>query len=336
MKKYFLFLGACILLGSCSTGGNWANAILKLGSSTQAPIFLNCRMVSGNEIEFEFSQSVKVTSINFDPVLEISLIEDGSIVRVLLKESAEPGIPVTADLLVEDAQKNTTNVLISFRARNNRMPELVINEIRTDYTRPRAEFIEFKMLSPGNLGAMRVFILGNTNATRQTIYEFLPVEVKKDEYVVLHLRKVEPDCIDEYGERLDESGGRDSSPTGRDIWIPGNAKLLHKEATAIYVLDQDDNVLTGVMISDGKSSSWDKDYLAEAAELLFKHGAFTSLDGSICSPIGAINTTGTSNTRTICRDETVENTNTAADWYITHTGCATPGAPNNPRRYVAP
>jgi hypothetical protein len=189
------------------------------------------------------------------------------------------------------------------------------------------------MNSSGNLGAMRVFITGNTNPARETVYEFLPVEVKKDEYVVLHLRKVEPDCMDEYGERLDESGGRDSSPTARDIWIPGNTKLIHKEASAIYVLDQDDKVLAAVMLSDRKASWWTKDYFAEIAEFLYIQGAWTSLDGNICSPMDAIDSTGTTNTRTICRDETVENTNTAADWYITYTSCATPGTPNNPRRW---
>jgi hypothetical protein len=213
------------------------------------------------------------------------------------------------------------------------MPELVINEVRTENSSPKAEFIEFKMKTAGNLGAMRVFILGNTNATKQTIYEFMPVEVKKDEYVVLHLRKVEEKCRDEYGTDLSESGGADSSTTARDFWLPGDDNLLHKEATVIYVLDQDDRVLDAVMFSTTSNSSWNKDYFAEAADFLFRQDAWKSANGNVGSPADALNSAGTTATRTICRDETAEDTNTASDWYVTATSSATPGKPNNPKRF---
>jgi len=213
------------------------------------------------------------------------------------------------------------------------MPGIVINELCTEYSNPRTEFIEFKITSDGNLGAMRVFIIGNSNASKETIYEFKPVEVKKDEYITLHLRTVEEGCIDEYGTRKDESGGRNASPTARDFWIPGNTKRMHKEATAVYVLDQDDKVLSGVMISNQTVNWWGKEYFAETAELLFSQEAWKSLNGRICGPADAISTVGTTNTRTINRDETVKNTNTAADWYITATSSATPGRENNTRRH---
>ncbi|MDR1838127.1 MAG: hypothetical protein LBQ93_00875 [Treponema sp.] len=332
MKKYFLLLGACIVLGSCLTDEDAATAVMMLGRSSQAPVFRECRAVSENEIEFEFSQPVKITSINFDPVLAIASIEDGSTVRVTLEEKTAPGILLTADLLAEDGNRNTINVLVPLRTRNNRMPELVINEMRTENTKPKAEFIEFKMKTAGNLGAMRVFILGNTNATKQTIYEFMPVEVKGNEHVVLHLRKVEEDCRDELGNNLSESGGTDSSPNARDFWLPGNSKLMHKAATAVYVLDQDNRVLDAVMISATADSWWKQNYFAEAAEFLYSQGAWKSADGKICRPSDAVNSASATNTRTICRDETVKDTNTEADWYITATSSATPGGPNSEKR----
>jgi hypothetical protein len=304
-----------------------------LGGSSKALLYLGSRAVSEDEVEFEFSRPVTIRQLSFQPELDIASVEDGSTVRVKTEKGIEPGILLTVDLLAEDEKRNTINVLVSFRSRNNRMPELVINELCTEYSNPRTEFIEFKMRSNGNLGAMRVFIVGNSNASRETIYEFKPVEVKKDEYVVLHLRTVEEDCRDEYGPRLDESGGRNASPTARDFWIPGNTKRMHKEATAVYVLDQDDRVLCGVMISNQAVNWWGKEYFAEVAELLFSQDAWKSASGQICGPIDAINTTGTTNTRTINRDETVKNTNTAADWYITATSGATPGRPNNTRRH---
>jgi hypothetical protein len=330
MKKYFLLFGACIVFGSCSTGEG-AIATLLLGNSSQAPVFLNCRIVSENEIEFEFSRPVKVTSLKFEPYLSVISIENGSTVRVKMEKSNEPGKMFTADLLAEDEHRNTINVLIPLRSRNNRIPALVINEVRTDYSNPRVEFIELKMKTAGNLGAMRVFFAGGSQ--KPTIYEFSPVEVKQNEFVVLHLRKREEDCRDEYGSNLAESGGTGSSPDARDFWVPGTVKLINKTGF-VYVMDQDDRVLDAVMFSEKPDPWWTKDYLAEAAEFLYSKGAWKSVDGKVCSPATAVSSLGTTATRTINRNENTGNTNTPADWYITVTSGATPGKPNNPNRFA--
>jgi len=335
----FFLLAALFLPVSCSTGDAAAAAAgQRSGSSSQGLLFINCRAVSQDEIDFEFSQSVTVKSINFEPVLKIASIENGSTVKIKLDEIPQPGSLFTADILAEDSGRNSINVLVSFRSRNNRIPSLVINELCSENasssTGKKPEFIELKMKSAGNLGAMRIIIMGNSNTSKLTVYEFLPVEVKKNEYVVLHLRSVEDDCKDEYGEKLDESGGKTASPEARDFWMPGNAKLLHTAASVVYVADQDDKVLDAVMISESPDSWWKKDYFAEAADFLFKQGAWKSADGQICTPADSVPSGKATNTRTICRDETVENTGTAADWYTTDTSCSTPGKPNNPKRYL--
>jgi hypothetical protein len=206
-----------------------------------------------------------------------------------------------------------------------------INELRTEYSKPKSEFIEFKVMERGNLGALRVFVAGNNK--NPLLYEFPSIEVAAGEYVTLHLRTIEEDCRDELGSNLAESGGTDSSPTARDLWIPGNTKLLRK-TDVIYLLDQDDNVVDAVMLSESADAWWNRDYFAEAAEFLFNKGAWASPDGKIPSPADAVRSAGTTNTRTICRDETILTpSGTAADWYITATSSATPGKPNNPKRY---
>jgi len=338
-RKYLTLLGTCIanavfacLALSCTTGDTGVSAML--GGSSQALLYLGSKTVSEKNIEFEFSRPVTIKQINFEPSLEIAAVEDGSIVKVQLENEPDLGILLTADILAEDEKRNTINVLVSFRSRNNRMPALVINELCTEYSNPKTEFIEFKMKSDGNLGAMRVFILGNSNAAKKTIYEFKPAEVKKNEYVTLHLRTVEEGCKDETGKKLDESGGKNASPAARDFWIEGNTKLIHKDAAIVYVLDQDDKILCAVMLSNQSVNWWGKDYFAEAAEIIYDQGAWKTAGGQMPGPSEAVNSTGTTNTRTICRDETVVNTNTKSDWYITATSSATPGKPNNTARYT--
>ena len=336
MKNYLFLLGACIMLGSCSTGEAAISAGM-LGRSSQALVFLGGRAVSEEEVEFEFSRPVIIRNLSFNPDISVVSVEDGGIVRVRLEENLEPGMLITADLLAEDENRNTINVLVTLRSRNNRMPDLVINELCTEYVnndgKRRAEFIEFKVKSDGNLGAMRVFIAGNSNAARQTIYEFSPVEVRRGDYIVLHLRTYDPASRNEYGNDLAQSGGLNSSPNARDFWIPGTTKLLHK-TSFVYVLDQDDRVLSAVMLCENPNAPWPKDYFFDTAAFLFEQGAWQSEDGISCRPSDAVRTSGTTNTRTICRDETLgKNSNSSADWYITATSGATPGTVNDPRRH---
>jgi len=308
-----------------------------------AAVFLGWRAVSGDTVVFEFSQPVTVADLDFGPEPEIAeVLEEDCTVTVVFAEELAPGLRVEASLSVEDQHGNRIDVQGSFRSKNNRVPQMLINELRTEYNGKtfKAEFIEFRMLSGGNLGALRVFVVrneGNTGAVSKdpVIYEFEPVEVQSGEYVVIHLRTLEEACSDEYGEDLAESGGVDSSATARDFWVPGNIKWLRK-TDAVYVLDQDDNVLDAVMLSEKPDPQWGKVYFSRAAEFLFSQGAWTSPEGTVCTPLDAVDSSGikTSYTRSISRDEAAENTHTKADWYMTVNGGATPGLPNNKERYT--
>jgi hypothetical protein len=297
-----------------------------LGSSSEAPVFLGCKAVSGTEVDFEFSAPVKVLSLCFSPAFEVETVEEGSTVRVTFGGGLGPGERMTADLVAEDEAGNTINVLVPFRARNSRLPPLLINELRTEYSKPRVEFIELKLLGTGNLGALRVFAVGNKNPL---LYEFPPVEAAAGEYVVLHLRTIEEGCRDECGADLAESGGTDALATARDFWIPGTAKLLHK-TDAVYVMDQDDTIIDAVILAEVVEPWWNKDVFAEAAALFLEKKAWKTADGKIPAPSDAVDTgpVKTAATKSISRNEGAEDTNTAADWYVTAASGATPGKQN--------
>jgi len=318
-KKNFhwLVLGLVPLLVtaySCSTGES-ANQIV--GTSSSVPAFRACRVISGTEIEFHFSQPVTVLLMDFTPPQEIETIENGELVRVCIAEGHPPGEKLTVDLLATDEQGNTINVLALLRTKNERMPKMVINELRTEYSKPKCEFIEFKMLTAGNLAAMRVFIAGNKTPL---VYEFSPIEVRAGEYILLHLRTLDDTSRDEYGNSKNASGGVEAREGVRDFWVPGTAKLLRK-TDAVYVLDQDDNVLDAVMLSATHDQTWNKEYMATVAEFLSEKNAWASdtfVDSSKATA-----------TRTICRNETKTDTNTSVDWYVTVTSGNSPGGLNN-------
>ena len=329
----FLLIGICSVfcsVCSCATGMTETASHI-LGNVSESPMFISCKAVSETELNFHFTLPVNVTSVHFRPPVQVDSVEGGNIVRIHFSGGPGPGEKLTVDILAEDEKGNTINVLVPLRTRNSRVPKLIITELRTEYSKPRCEYIELKILEAGNLGAVRLFAAGNTASPM--IYEFPSIETAAGEYVIIHLRTLdEAVSRDELGSDLELSGGTDSWPTARDLWIPGAIKLLRK-TDAVYLLDQDDNVLDAVMISEKTDPWWNSERLAEVAAFLYEAGAWKNAAGNICGPAEAVRSTGTTATRTICRDETVKDTNTAADWYITATSSATPGRENNPKRY---
>jgi hypothetical protein len=343
MKKYGIFttlLVSTLVFAalSCSTEGALQQI---LGKSAEPPVFLDCRPVSSTEMVFKFSQAVNVKSLYFDPPLEIKTIDGGEEVTVVFAKQLEEGKKVTADIIVEDSGMNTLNVVVPFRARNDRMPDLVFNELRTENSKPKVEFVEFLSKEAGNLGAMRLFIAGHSVST--PAYEFPTTEVKAGEYIVLHLRTVEEGCLDETGTDLALSGGTDAQGSARDFWLPGNAKLLHK-TDALWLVDQDDRIIDAVLLSENSDAKWKSEKIAEAASLFGKKKAWlpsqSAASGSLLpaewepGPSGAVITAGVTPTRTICRDQNLAQKPCAGNWYITDTSSATPGKANNPKRYT--
>jgi hypothetical protein len=317
---------------SCSTEGALQQV---LGKSAEPPVFLDCKPVSSTEMVFKFSQAVNVKSLYFEPPLEVKSIGDGEDVSVIFTKQLEEGKKVTADIIVEDSGLNTLNVIVPFRTRNDRMPKLIINELRTENSKPKAEFVEFLSKEAGNLGAMRLFIAGHSVST--PVYEFPPTEVKAGEYIVLHLRTVEEGCVDETGKDLALSGGTDANNNARDFWIPGNTKLLHK-TDALWLLDQDEKIIDAILLSESSENKWANNKVAEAADFLGRKKAWLPTKGEAKewspSPSDAVLTEGTTGTRTICRDEALTQKPCAGNWYITDTSSATPGKPNSTKKYT--
>jgi hypothetical protein len=272
--------------------------------------------------------------VHFSPDLEVESVNEGSEVIITVSDSTTAGNLVTADILVEDEHRNTLNVLTPFRTRNDRLPSFLITEIRTETSKPKGEFVELKMLTGGSLGALRMFTA--TNSMDVPAFEFEPVEVKKGEYVVVHLRTYEDGSINETGTDLSAASATDAQSSARDFWLQDSAEKLRK-TDAVFFMDQDSNISDGVLFSaDGTwGSKTYSDNMAKAAQIMGEKGAWKASAGGVPSPGDALSSANTTTTRTICRNESAGDTNTAADWYITVSSGATPGKPNNTGKYVS-
>lgn len=314
-------IGLICVFTACST--DMVTAIIQpiMNAGSEGPVFEGYKAVPSG-FEFTFSHPVKVMNVVFNPAKEVANITEGISVKIEFQQELEVGMKLTADILVEDEHGNTLNVLVPVRSKNDRMPQMVINEVRTEYAKPKVEFIEFKTISGGNLAAIRVFAAGMS--LEEPIYEFPPAEVNEGEYIVLYLRTLDPASIDETGSDLSLSPGAETSPTAREFWVPGTAKLTRK-TDILFMKDQDDQILDAVMMNENPEAAWSKENHVASAELLVGASAWIA-DNAVISQYATA-------TRTICRDESVPDSNSTDDWYITATSSATPGAANSVKRH---
>jgi hypothetical protein len=337
-RLWFLLWGAAlpaIINSACSCSTESAIQQI-LSISAESPVFIGCKAVSGREIAFQFSLPVTVSSLNFDPPQKIGEIRDGNTVTVMLQDPPPGGERIMADILVKDRDGNTLNVLVPFRTRNEDFPSFIITEVRTEYSKPKVEFVELRMLTAGNLGALRMFIAANGLDT--PLFEFPPAAVNAGEYVVVHLRTLDPAVVNETGgdpAAVPYTKENEAQPDARDFWVPESKKRLSKKAGAVFFADQDDRIIDALIFSEfAENSFWQDETMAQAAELLGDTGAWIATDGGVPGPVDAVLSRNATTTRSICRDETAADSNSATDWYIAATSCATPGKPNNPKRYI--
>jgi len=294
------------------------------------PEFEDFYLFSKKEIRFNFTAAVKCVSCSFTPYQEIVSFQNGEIVKVFLKENLELQTEFQIELIVEDDLDNSLSVQVPLLV-NDWVPKIEINELRTEYSSAakRAEFIEFKTKSTGELDGLRLYIMWD--AKNPYYYAFPSVDVKSGEYVTLHLRTLDTGWVDELGEDLAESAGTDSSPTARDLWVSGSNELLHK-TDIVYLQDADGRILDAVILNEKPGETWEKNraHFAGIAEDLYDRGVWKSKDGQPPTPFDAVDTSEikSSATKSVSRYEMNKNTHTANDWYITDQGGASPGQHN--------
>jgi hypothetical protein len=331
-----LFFVAVVFGAACS----FEAAVPKYsGSSSSPPELLAVRAFSASEVQFLFSEPVDVVALTFDPPVVLADSADGETVNIRFDTPYTAGTRVTADILVRNGNGSTLEAVLTFSAFNDRVPAFQINELRTEMSKPRVEFIELKMLSDGNLAGVQLFAA--SNGTDAPVYELPAAEVNAGEYVLVHMRT--PDYIngvDELGEDLSLSTADDAKAQAdcprdvRDLWLPGNKEVLRK-SDAVYFTDQTGMVIDAVVFCD-KAKELEKwggnPYFMSAMDTLSVSGDWTGeADGSIAD---TFDSSGTTPTNTISRreggngHEGGNDTNAAQDWYKSGSGKASPGKAN--------
>ncbi len=317
-----------LLLGGACTAPR-QNPLDFISSEIRPPVFLGATSLDTQTFELQFSAEVELEHVSFDLPTSGIEVQHGATCRIVSETAFPGGAKITISGRARDTQNNTLDFIVPLRVRNDRIPALIITEVRTEYSKPKVEFIELYTRSAGNLGGLR--IISSSCLLEAPLYEFEPTEVQQGEYVVVHLRSIEEGLQDERGENLALSGGTEAHPEARDFWLPGNTKKIRK-TDGIALIDQDNRVLDALLISETAEGSWQKNEMTEFCSFLTSHNAWTGASATLL-PADAVMSSYTTTTRTICRDESREDSHTAADWYVTATSGASPGQPNKTTRY---
>ncbi len=238
---------------------------------------------------------------------------------------------------VKDSIGSTLSFALGFSGYNSRVPKIIFSEISTEYSKPRTEFVEFYVLEDGNLAGI---LLHSANDGVEKDYIFPSVEVAKGEYIVLHMRTVEEGAVNELGDNISLSNTKQSSTTGRDLWIPGTETRFSKNDVLLLRERLNGTLLDAVAYTDGLKSEWPKDlmqtYIQEATDAnLWEGGA----DIALAANIEFITGTRTFSRQNILEIRTLFDQgqthfpNSKDDWIIVATSNLSPGKENSRNAY---
>ncbi len=239
---------------------------------------------------------------------------------------------------VKDSIGSTLTFTIGFSGYNARVPHVLISEVSTEYSKPRTEFVELYILEDGNLAGI---ILESASDGIEKNYIFPAVEVKKGEYVVVHMRTIEEGAVNELGSDTSLSVSKQSSIEGRDLWISSTDTRLSKNDVLLLRKRLNGELLDALVYTDGVKDSWPKDemftYVQEAVESNVWQGGLESSS--------AINIEKITSTRTLSRQNIQEIAvefdsgkrifeNSKENWIIVASSNASPGKDNSTNPYV--
>ncbi len=318
-------LSVCTSCTSCAVD---SAGVSVWGGDIVSPKMLTLVTVSGNELSASFSAPISVShavvNLGGSPDLPVSLSWHAgtgeNTISFVMEKPVGIGESASLSATVADAHGNTLSFSVPFTGFNNRLPVLRINEIRTEYSKPKVEYIELYAVRGGNLGGVE--IQNAMNAIRPS-YEFPPAEVAAGDYIVYHLRSVEEGLIDETGA-VDESAGIDSRPFARDFWDNLTSAPLKKTNVILLRERRGGPIMDALLIAEADKTAWPNDEIRVLAEEAVSSGAW--MPGSL--PGDAVCSTGVSPTRTLGRNEISTDTDTKEDWKICGTSKCSPGATN--------
>ncbi|MCR4790994.1 MAG: hypothetical protein K5839_07950 [Treponemataceae bacterium] len=319
----------CVFTGiSCSLS---PEGISILSGDYDSPKLLSFDLQSESRAQLAFSREINLDRIKIrESVSQIEIqVDKENLGNGIWNLNFEENLSCTKNYLIEgnvkDQRGNSLYFKDKFQGFNSRVPEIILNEIRSEYSKPKCEFVELYTLSDGNLGGMQLICASDGI---EKSYIFPSAEVKAGEYIVLHFRSIEEDLIDEVGENTSLSKGCESG-NHRDLWIDNKSARIAKSDVILLKDRINGKVIDAVLYCESENSNWKNQFMQECAEEAFNSSIWKNgfeVGDAVCSD-------GLTCSRTLSRIN--KNSNDKESWIVVATSGASPGKENSSEKYLA-
>lgn len=310
-----------------------------VGGDYTPPVLQDFTVVDSKTVRLEFSEKVSVYdyvvaqvtddlfsseehsgTLDLSPAIErasgvygsvpcsLSAGEDGTVL-ITLEQDMEAGQGYEFYSEVRDKTGNSLTLAVPFSGYNSRVPQLIMTEIQTESVSSqraaekaagiyRNEFVEILVLKEGNLAGLEL-CSANDGETKK--YLFPPVEVKRGEVFVVHMRVRGNGCISETGDDLDAATSSYTTAQVRDLWTDLETTTLGNKTDIILLRNRADRkLLDAVMYRASNIQAWTK-LMLDYSNLVDSSGIYESGDVE-----NAFVTDNMSNSKTMYRVDAAE------------------------------
>ncbi|GAB4365004.1 MAG: hypothetical protein Kow009_01740 [Spirochaetales bacterium] len=309
-------------------------------ASLRPPQLVDIRSRQGNMVELRFDKPAwfETATLRIQPSIPVRGVEDGGTVcRVHLEGPGIPGKKYTLEARTRDENGNTSEFLYGFYGFNDRIPRLLINEFITTKASTVLTQVEIVVLSDGDMGGVTFY--EGTKDEPDKCFVFPSFEVKAGEFILLHLNaEGTPGEIDETMDQT-VATGKGASPTAYDFWARGTGNLSADNDVLSLYSNPEGELLDAVLYSSKEYEEGEKyngfgtSSMLEKVRSLQEEGGW-AFTGPEPYPSDAVNPTGATSRRSLCRDSRFTDTNSKADWHIVPSGSATFGEVNSDDVYT--
>lgn len=339
MKNQLFFLLLIIALLSCACGPEiLPEAILE--RDVKSPMISSFSLESETSVALVFDEEIQITkaqvSLDSPEAIE-NVTSDGVKAQIVFAENLTAGKEYTLSASAFDLAGNSTNFSIKFSGLNAFIPEVLINEVRTDSSGLKTDLIEFVFLSDGNLAGMKVFT--ETKSMDAPSFTFPSLDVAKGDFLILHMKKTGIEGELNELEKKDYANSVDTNTNAWDLFCE-TALPLSKNNGAIFLYDHGVGKIVDAFLYTNRTSASDTKY-SGFGSTTFKESALTAqnenawlFEGENASPEDCIASENITAARSFCRSSTSTDTNGKTDFHIVPTGKTTFGAVNSDDVYV--
>lgn len=310
-----------------------------LNRDLKPPVLQNVVLQDNSSLTIVFDEPVLFDEEDYISTPQLPLSSwttEENRITFFFSEQQTPGKMYKCRSDVRDNTGNELSFLIRYYGWNSRIPALLINEFNPEGSGNNPDTIELYAGESGNTAGVALFLGTADNFQEQFVLPSL--EVQQGDYIIIHMR---PEGLTgEVTESEDKtvSTGKLASDKAWDIWVERDKPVSGKNGIISLYTNPFGTIIDTVVYSNRVSAD-SEDYQGwtattfDAIEELSFMQIWKNPDGFI-RPEDAVQSNGTTGTRSICRNSISEDTDSKEDWHIVPTGEKSFGEANSENVYI--